>query len=216
MGTPEQIRKPPEKYTKDFKEGEIFFFEGERGEEMFIIQVGSVGVYKKVQNLNKEIATLKAGDFFGEMSLILNEPRSATIKALEGTSVIVINKNTFTQMLAENNKISIKMVEALAARVRETDEKLKKIMEDRIFIALLTLIEDSALKGQKSADGRLILTETMEDLARVIGLPIIKIDEFLKIMQKAGFIECMQNSIILRDWKLFMEFKRTYITKFKI
>lgn len=216
MGTPEQIKKPPEKYTKDFKEGEIFFFEGEQGDEMYVIQSGSVGVYKKVQNLNKEIAILKSGDFFGEMSLILNEPRSATIKALEETNVIVINKNTFTQMLADNNKIAIKMVEALAMRVRETDEKLKKIMEDRIFIALLTLIEDSALKGQKSADGRLLLTATMEDLAREIGLPIIKIDEFLKIMQKAGFIDCVQNSIILRDWKLFMEFKRTYITKFKI
>lgn len=215
MGIPEQIKKPPEKYTKEFKEGEIFFFEGEQGDEMFIIQDGSVGVYKKVQNLNKEIAILRSGDFFGEMSLILNEPRSATIKALDKTSVIVINKDTFTQMLADNNKIAIKMVEALAARVKETDEKLKKIMEDRIFIALLTMIEDSALKGQKSADGRLLLTETMEDLARVIGLPIIKIDEFLKIMQRAGFIECQQNSIILRDWKLFMEFKRTYITKFK-
>jgi len=215
MGTPDQIRKPPEKYTKVFREGEIFFFEGELGEEMFIIQSGKVGVYKKVQNLNKEIATLKAGDFFGEMSIILNEPRSATLKALEETNTIIINKDTFTQMLSENNRIALKMVEALAIRIKETDEKLKKMMEDRIFIALLTLIEDSALKGQKTTDGKLLLLETMEDLAREIGLPIIKVDDFLKIMQRAGFIECVQNSIILRDWKLFMEFKRTYISKFK-
>lgn len=215
MGTTDQIRKPSERYTRIFKAGEIFFFEGELGEEMYIIQSGSVGVYKKVQNLNKEIAVLRVGDFFGEMSIILNEPRSATLKALEETNTIVINKGTFHQMLTENNRIALKMVEALANRIKETDEKLKKMMEDRIFIALLTLIEDSALKGQKTPDGKLMLTETMEDLARVIGLPIIKVDDFLKIMHKAGFIECVQNSIILKDWKLFMEFKRTYISKFK-
>jgi len=63
MGTPEQIKRLPEKYTKDFKEGEIFFFEGEQGEEMFIIQSGSVEYLKKFKISIKRLQLLNQGIF---------------------------------------------------------------------------------------------------------------------------------------------------------
>jgi len=204
-----------DQHVKMYKEGEIFFFEGEVGDNMFIIQTGSVKILKKIQNLQREIAILKSGEFFGEMSILLNEPRSATAKAMEDTTVVSISSKTFSQMLKENVNISVKMVEALAERIRDTDDRLKKIMEDRIFIALISYIEDSALNGEKIDVGKYVLRETIEDLARIISLPIIKIDEVLKKLVKYGFIEMEQNRIILKDWKTFKEFKKTYITKYK-
>jgi CRP-like cAMP-binding protein len=209
------MTKDLDQHIKLYKEGEVFFFEGEVGDKMFIIQAGSVVILKKIQNLQREIAVLESGDFFGEMSILLNEPRSATAKAREETTVVEISSETFSQMLKENVNISVQMVEALAERIRDTDDRLKKIMEDRIFIALISYIEDSALSGQKIDDGKYILGETIEDLARVIGLPIIKIDEVLKKLAKYGFIEMEQNRVILKDWKTFKEFKKTYITKYK-
>jgi len=208
-------RSMADKYTKTVKAGQVFFFEGDSADEMYIIKSGSVSVYKRIQNIDNEIATLTTGDFFGEMSLLLNEHRSATIKAKEDTTVVVINKSTFSEMIRENSNIAVKMIEKLADRIKQTDDRLKKIMEDRVLIALLTILEDSALKGQKTADGKLILQESLEDLARIVSLPIIKIDEVLKKFQKSGFIELHQNQIILKNWKSFMEFKKTYITKYR-
>lgn len=203
------------KYSKVYKEGDIFFFESEPGDTMYIIQSGSVSISKKIQNIHREIAVLGPGDFFGEMSLLLKEVRSATAKAKEETRVLVINSTTFNLMIKDNGPIAIKMIQALAERIKNTDDMLKKCMEERIFIALISFIENSALKGQRTEDGKLILQETMEDLARLIGLPIIKIDEVLKKLEKAGFLDLVQNQIYLKNWKGFMEFKTTYITKYR-
>ncbi len=204
-----------DKHIKTFKAGEIFFFEGTNGKEMYIIQSGSVSISKKVQNIQKEIAVLKVGEFFGEMSILLNEPRSATAKAIEDTNVILINSDTFNQMLKENGGIAVKMVQALAERIRNIDDRLQTMMEERIFIALIALIEDATLRGQKAPDGHIVLTDTIEDLARQSGLPIIKVDEVLKILAKSGFIRFDQNRIVLMNYKSFMEFKKTYVTRYR-
>jgi CRP-like cAMP-binding protein len=84
-----------EQHVKKFSQGEIIVQEGNPGNEMYIVTAGDVGVYKNYGEPNELfVATLEKGNFFGEMSLFLNQDRTATVVALtDVTSLVVVQKN---------------------------------------------------------------------------------------------------------------------------
>lgn len=109
------------KYTAD----EIFFHFGDPGHEMFIILQGHVGVYiNSLDGSPLQIATLKNGDFFGEMSLLENMPRSATISALENTICLVIDESNFEQVMAGQPNLAFRIMKGMSNRLRQQNEEL--------------------------------------------------------------------------------------------
>ncbi|MGE5380941.1 MAG: DUF2225 domain-containing protein [Methylocystaceae bacterium] len=112
------------KYTPD----EVFFFEGETGTEMFIVLAGKVHVYTNgVEGFPISICKLGPGDFFGEMSLLEGLPRSASIQALEESTVIVINSQNFSTVMAEQPDMALRIMKGLSGRIRQLNDDIKKI-----------------------------------------------------------------------------------------
>jgi small-conductance mechanosensitive channel/CRP-like cAMP-binding protein len=104
-----------------FDRGEVLFREGEAGDSLFLVEFGSVGVYKGDPGTREgrlELAQLAAGAFFGEMSLLTGEPRSATVIATDHTSVLVLAKESLAPLLEENPQIAESLSKALAIRSR--------------------------------------------------------------------------------------------------
>ena len=91
---------------KEFAKGVKIIKEGTNGEAFYIIKSGSCQVFKK-QGLffKKELAVLKEGDFFGEMSLVLDDKTSASVKTLEPTVLFVLLRNAFLKILKENKEL---------------------------------------------------------------------------------------------------------------
>ncbi len=109
------------KYAAD----EIFFHFGDSGHEMFIILQGHVGIYiNSLDGSPLQIASLKNGDFFGEMSLLENMPRSATIIALEDTICLVIDESNFEQVMAEQPNLAFRIMKGMSNRLRQQNEEL--------------------------------------------------------------------------------------------
>jgi CRP/FNR family transcriptional regulator, cyclic AMP receptor protein len=102
----------------DLPAGQMLTQEGKRGREFCVLISGTADVRKG----QATVATLGAGDFFGEIALILDAPRSATVAARTDVRVLVVERRAFKQLLAEMPSIQTKVLEALATRL--ADESL--------------------------------------------------------------------------------------------
>ena len=114
--------------VKKYNADEIFFNAGETGHEMFIILKGRVGVYiTSIDGFPIMITELVSGDFFGEMSLLEGQPRSATIGAIEDTIVLVINESNFEQVIAQQPSLAYRIMKGMSNRVRQLNEDLGQL-----------------------------------------------------------------------------------------
>ncbi len=114
-------------YTVEFKPDEFIFNEGDLGMEMYIIHEGKVEILKKIQGEHRQLALLEKGDFFGEMSILEDLPRTAAARAIGEVKLLLINGATFDQMLRSNPEIAVRMMRKLSRRLRETDRMLREI-----------------------------------------------------------------------------------------
>ncbi len=106
--------------------GSVIFEEGEPGNEMFVIQSGSVEIVKKGKDAEKHLATLEKGDFFGEMSVLEEIARTADARALTDVELVRIDQSTFDEMLRNNGEIAVRMLRKLCLRLRETTQLLEE------------------------------------------------------------------------------------------
>jgi len=117
--------------VREYQDGEVIFNECDVGKEMFIIQSGKVKVTKKIMRETEEMETtlaiLKKGDFFGEMALFEDRPRSATVMAMGKTRVLVIDKERLKSLIRENPDFALKMLKEMSHRIREIDDQVEKL-----------------------------------------------------------------------------------------
>jgi CRP-like cAMP-binding protein len=121
-------RKPLGDYSAEYKSGDFIFREGDLGTEMFIIHEGRVEILQRVANEDKPLAVFEKGDFFGEMSILEDLPRTAAARALTDVKLLQINGSTFSQMLRDNPEIAVRMMRKLSRRLRETDRLLREAL----------------------------------------------------------------------------------------
>ncbi|MEO7795668.1 MAG: cyclic nucleotide-binding domain-containing protein [Thermoanaerobaculia bacterium] len=114
-------------YTVEFKPGEFIFNEGDLGMEMYIIHEGKIEILKQIQSEQRQLAVLEKGDFFGEMSILEDLPRTAGARAIGEVKLLLINGATFDQMLRTNPEIAVRMMRKLSRRLRETDRMLRAV-----------------------------------------------------------------------------------------
>lgn len=112
---------------KQFSKQDYICYEGQPGNEMYIILKGAVGIYltSAIGTLN-QVATIAEGDFFGEMAIFDNLPRSASCIALEDTIAVAVTKENLQEFLATCPEIAKQMLERMSGRIRKLDDELYK------------------------------------------------------------------------------------------
>jgi CRP-like cAMP-binding protein len=114
-------------YIARFSAGQSIFSEGEVGTEMYVIQSGTVQIFKRNRRSEEKIlATLEKGDFFGEMSILEDVARTACARATTDCELVRINQSTFDEMLRHNAEIAVRMLRKLSRRLRETTKLLEQ------------------------------------------------------------------------------------------
>jgi CRP-like cAMP-binding protein len=109
-----------------FQKSEVIFAEGSTGSEMYLIQNGRVLLtVKQGESQQVPLTVLKAGDFFGEMALVDDSPRSATAMALEdNTELISIDRARFLFMVRQQPEFALSLMHTLCHRLRDLDKRL--------------------------------------------------------------------------------------------
>jgi hypothetical protein len=108
----------------DMPIGSFVFREGDAGSDMYIIESGTLEVLRSARG-NVPVATLGPGDFFGEMAILEDQPRFASVRAVSAARVLRVDRAAFAGMLRENFEIAVRIMRKLVARLRRTEELLQ-------------------------------------------------------------------------------------------
>ncbi|WP_072620650.1 cyclic nucleotide-binding domain-containing protein [Spirulina major] len=114
-------------YRQRLKADEILFQEGDKGDSFYIILSGSVDVFAK--NLDRSLQTLKRGQFFGELALMLGIPRTASVRALEETLVFAINQHGFQNLLQQHPQLGKQIIQEFQNHQAELEDRQHYLRE---------------------------------------------------------------------------------------
>jgi len=118
----------PQGFLRSFRKSEIIFEEGSAGAEMYLIHSGKVQLSLRRgrgRDRKAELAVLSPGEFFGEMALVDDSPRSATAAALEeNTQLIALDKSRFLYMVQQQPQFALSVMHTLCQRLRVVDRRL--------------------------------------------------------------------------------------------
>jgi CRP/FNR family cyclic AMP-dependent transcriptional regulator len=143
------------------------------------------------------LSLIGPGEFFGEMGLIDDSPRSASVITIEACELLIVTKRDFKKCLAENFDMSMAVMRGLVRRLREADRKIGSLALLDVYgrVARLLLDMSEEVNGQKTVTKRL----PKQDIAKMIGASREMVSRVMKDLQMGGYIEVRGSTIVLRD-----------------
>lgn len=125
-------KRPVQQQIRSLKPGEILFEEGTQGRELFIIQEGKVGIYKDTPDGRVELAVVEKGGIIGEMSLLDNLPRSATVQAVESCKILIINQASFDKIMQDIPVWLQSIIKIVVSRLRDANKRVdQSVLRDK-------------------------------------------------------------------------------------
>ena len=171
---------------------------GDPTDSLYIVLSGRLKVMMSDSD-GKEVilAILGPGEFFGEMGLIDEEPRSASVVTLEPCELLSIAKRDFRKCMAENFEMSMAVMRGLVRRLREADRKIGSLALLDVYGRVSRLLLDMA----ETVNGEKIVTKRLpkQDIAKMIGASREMVSRVMKDLQVGGYIEMRGSNIVLRD-----------------
>ena len=183
-----------------FKRGEVIVEQGKKTNALFILLNGRARVVT-ADSRGREVilATLRPGDHIGEMSLIDNEPHSATVRAEVQTDVLMLGRTEFARCLPENSSMAYAVMRGLVQRLRQADRKIESLalmdVYGRVARALLEF-------ASEVGDGALLIRERLsrQDIAKMVGASREMVSRVMKDLEERGFIQTQENgSIVVKE-----------------
>ena len=174
-----------------FNAGQTIFHLGDPGGLLYIIDMGKVKIYyPNAEGQEVTLAILGQNDFFGELALFDDEPRSATAETLEPTYTYTLAREEFIRYVGQNPDFAMKVMSTLAKRIRAMNEQISDVffldLPGRLARKLLQLAEDH---GEKVEDGIYIpLGLTQTDLAEMTGATRVSVNKALRRFRKNGWV----------------------------
>jgi CRP/FNR family cyclic AMP-dependent transcriptional regulator len=178
-------------FGKKISAGTVLFQEGDWGEKMFVLQSGRVKISRQVRGMEKTLTMVEKGDFFGEMAILNDKPRSATAVAIEDCEMLVIDRKTFDTLLRGNVEIAIRFIKRLADRLRETTDRLEALLIKDNTSRLVSILARK-VKEQKNIDGFFI---TIDELAAVAGLEESQVRTIFEKLASVSIVELFNDRI---------------------
>lgn len=181
-------------HARDFAAGAVLFREGDRGGEMFVIQSGEVEISRRMTSGDKVLAILGAGEFFGEMAIINNRPRSATATVTRAGKLIVIKAHTFETMIEQRAEIAVRIIKALAARIeranRQIDLLLLRDANHRVVHCLREMAKEQAEAVPFGDPGgaAVFIPTTLTQLAEKMALSVADVSDVLLRLGSVGLV----------------------------
>jgi CRP-like cAMP-binding protein len=130
---------------RQFEPGEVVFREGDSSDTCYVVREGHArAIHEHGNGRTITLATFGPGDIFGELAMFEDELRSATVEAIEPTSVVAVLGPDMRRLMTEHPEISMRLVVALAGRLRETNERLSRqsfqTVQSRVAVVLSGLV----------------------------------------------------------------------------
>ena len=186
---------------KNYPKNAVVLTEGEMGDSLYMIQSGKVKVFIGDEEGREIILKiLGAGDFFGEMSMIDKQPRSASVTTIEPSTFLVLSHGNFERCVEQAPHIGNMVMQCLAQRVREADRKIGTLALMDVYGRVASTLLELAVYH----DGKLMVGEKLsqQDLANMVGASREMVNRILKDLTDRGFISIESKEITIVNREL--------------
>jgi len=191
----------PHKYKKNTE----LIRQGEPGKSLYIIESGRVKIFVASED-GREITINEEGDgsCIGEIALLDDEPRSASVITLEETVAIPISKSAFQACVEDNPAIALAIIRTLTRRLRAATGGMKSLALDNVYRRLAAKINELATTDDNDIT-RLTQRYTHQDLGNMVGASREMVSKVMAELVKGGYIELQDKKIVIRrplphDW----------------
>ena len=184
---------------KNFPKGRTIVSEGEPSQSLYILLSGRAKVQRS-DSEGKEVilAVLGSGEFFGEMSLIDDAPRSASVITLESCDFMALNKDGFKSMLLQSPEICMQIMRSLVKRLREADKKIETLALMDVYGRVARVLLDFS----ENIGGEMVVKSKLprQEIAKMIGASREMVSRVMKGLEIDGYIVPMpEGKLVLRE-----------------
>jgi CRP/FNR family cyclic AMP-dependent transcriptional regulator len=181
---------------RSFPKSTIILSEGDSSDSLYLILDGKVKVFLNDENGKEAIINYQeAGEYFGELSLIDESTRSASIMTTEKCTLAVITKQAFHQIMQDNPAIAIHLLKDLVHRIRTLTDEVKSLALSDVYGRL----SKTLLGMAQERDGEWVISEpfTQQELANRIGASREMVCRIIKDLVKGGYLTTGQQRTVI-------------------
>jgi len=163
--------------------------EGLPGDYMYVIREGRVKVTKASEDGREKIMNfLEAGAFFGDMALLGDETRSASVKTLEESTLLALSRRDFIDLLRQSPDLALSVIEELANRLRETNEQARSLSFQGVEERTRNLFERIAREEEGGGDRLMTPSLTHQQIADMVGTSRETVTRAIKVLKSSGWL----------------------------
>ncbi len=184
--------------TKTYPKNSVIINEGDRTDSMYVIMSGRVKIVLTDENQKEVIIDIQhPGDYFGELALLDEAPRSASVKTMENSTFLIISKHQLQKCLREHPEIGIGLIRGLAQRLRATTGNVKSLA----LLDVYGRIARTLLQLANEEDGRQVISDklTHQDLANMVGASREMVSRIMKDLADGGYIKTDGKKITIKE-----------------
>jgi CRP-like cAMP-binding protein len=188
-------------WQKPVEAGSVIVSQEEPGDQLFVIGQGKVKVVLYGETGREIILSiLRDGDFFGEMSLLDRQPRSANVVAVEDTQLLGLDREAFQTHLTAHPTTALGILAEMSRRLRHADEVIGNLALLDVYARVARTIRDLAQKQGEPVDGGLLIKErpTQQEIAGLIGTSRETVSRALNDFTRRGLLEMSGKQILVR------------------
>ena len=182
---------------RTYPRNSVILFEDDPGDALYVVAEGQVKVVLIGEDGREVIlSVLGEGEFFGEMALIDDEPRSAHVIAMEDSTLLVLRREDFQGILKQTPSIALALLRELSRRLRRVDEKVGSLVLLDVNGRVAQLLLDLA---DEAASNRITRRLTHHTIAQMIGSSRETVSRTMRELVDKGYIEVSRREILIRD-----------------
>ncbi len=189
-----------EKFGKVFEAGQIIFCEYEPGNDFYFIQDGRVKIIKTIGNSQKTLDVLTAGDIFGEMAILEEEPRSASAIAIDRVKTLHFNRQNFDTLMMGHPQLAFKLLVTFSRRIWDAKRRLQILLLDdpqaKVADVFIMLAEKDPHYGQLQ---QMVFPISVDDVANWCGMYADEVQKVLNLFVKQGKMELFADRIVVTN-----------------
>lgn len=175
----------------ELQAGQSVFAKRQDADAMFVVLSGRVKIFSDSSSKKrKTFAYLTEGDFFGEMALVEDLPRTASASAVEGARLLVIYKKDFQRLLARDSKLALYLLKTVCARLRHANGEIEGMLFRNILGRVAKVMLEQAKRSGEPWRGGLALKQryTQQELADLVGTTREPFTRALSSLRRAGLV----------------------------
>jgi CRP-like cAMP-binding protein len=199
LGSDELGRVATAARERSYPRNSVILFADDPGDALYVVVTGQVKVVLIGEDGREVIlAVLGQGDFFGEMSLIDDQPRSAHVIAMEDANLLVLRREDFQSALQEHPHIALGLLQAMSRRLRRADDKIGGL----VLLDVLGRVARLLLEMADENDGTTVTKKvTHHTIAQMVGSSRETVSRTMRELTERGLVEASRKAIVIKDRK---------------